>query len=195
MKKNVVILFITIVIIIGVIVFLESKKRNTSVVLETGESIETGILKSSELTGKNIGDRAPNWKLQSFDGELIELAAFRGGPVMIDFFADWCPFCHEEFPFIEAAHQTYSDRLTVIGIHRTDTESKAIGEAFARGEAGATFTLVKDSGGDVYGAYTSGPAMPISFFIDESGIIQDKVLGPKSEIRLKEAIETIIQKL
>ena len=90
MKKNIVILFITIVIIIGVIVFLESKKRNTSVVLETGESIETGILKSSELTGKNIGDRAPNWKLQSFEGELIELADFRGGPVMIDFFADWC---------------------------------------------------------------------------------------------------------
>lgn len=112
---------------------------------------------------------------------------------MLDFFADWCPFCHEEFPFIEDAHNMYKGQgLIVIGVHRSDTESVEAGRRFARDEAGATFDLVQDKLGDVYGKLTSGPAMPISFFIDEKGIIQEKILGPKTKKTLEESIEKII---
>ena len=185
--------FIIIVLFIsGVIYFIEQGKNNTSVTTASGESVTTGIVETDEITGKKIGDVAPNWRLQSFEGDIIELSEFRGTPVMLDYFADWCPFCHEEFPFIEAAHKQYKESVVIIGIHRTDSESMERGEIFARDEAGATFTLVQDVSGDVYGAYTSGPAMPISFFIDREGIIRDKVLGPKTPERLEVAIQTIL---
>ena len=192
--KKILPLSIVIVVIIVVIGFIEMKQNDTKVVLEDGEVVVTGLITSNDvLVGKNIGNLAPNWVLQSFDGELIELADLRGTPVMLDYFADWCPFCHEEFPFIEAAHKEYGDSVEIIGIHRSDTESIEKGESFARGEAAATFTLVKDTSGDVYGAYTSGPAMPISFFIDRDGIIRDKVLGPKTPERLVDGLQIIIE--
>ena len=187
---------IVIVAIVAVIAFIEIDRRNTDVVLETGETVTTGIVLPPSDTavdiGRSVGDRAPNWKLQSFEGDIVELARLKGTPVMIDYFADWCEFCHEEFPFIEAAHQKYNNEVQFIGIHRTDTESKERGEAFARGEAGATFTLVSDTSGEVYGAYTTGRPMPITFFIDSDGVIQDKVLGPKTPERLEQGIASIL---
>lgn len=179
--------------IIAVIVFIEIDKQDTSIILKTGETITTGLVVTEEVTGNSVGDIAPNWRLQSFSGEIIELAELRGNPVMIDYFADWCPFCHKEFPFIEAAHQSYGDDVVFIGIHRTNTESEERGAFFATGEIGATFPLVKDTSGKVYGAYAIGLAMPISFFIDSNGVIRDKVIGPKTPERLDEAIQTILE--
>jgi len=184
-------IIIALLVIATLIWFIEFRGTNT-VVIDDGTIIELGIVASEGTIGKNIGEMAPNWRLESFDGKIIELADLRGSPVMLDFFADWCPFCHEEFPFIEEAHKTYKTKgLIVIGVHRSDTESIKKGESFARG-AGATFDLVKDEGGDVYGTMTSGRAMPISFFIDTDGIIRDKILGPKTPEMLQQSIAKIL---
>ncbi len=144
------------------------------------------------LDGIEIGQRAPDFVLTSFDGRSISLADFRGKPVVIDFWAAWCPFCLGEFPVLERAYQTNrAGGLVVLGIHRSDGEDQATGARFAA-ERGVTFPLLQDEGDRVYRQFSGGtPAMPLSYFIDRDGIIRAKIFGPKTDERIREYLARI----
>lgn len=131
-----------------------------------------------------------DFTLQDFDGNEVSLSDFKGKVVFLDFWAAWCPFCVGELPEIEQVHQTYGD-IVVIGVHRTNTESLETGRKFAE-ERGVTYTLLQDSDGSVYDAFTGGrPFMPVAVFIDKEGKVQDTLFGPKTS----EQIRTILDKL
>lgn len=143
-------------------------------------------------TGIAVGDRAPNFTLTNFTGEQVSLADFRGRPVIVDFWAGWCPFCITELPALERAYQAgIRDGLVVIGVHRSEGEDQATGAAFAR-DRGVTFLLLQDEDDRAYRQFAGGtPAMPISAFIDRDGIIRAKVFGPKSDAQIAQHLMTI----
>lgn len=45
-----------------------------------------------------VGQKAPNFILQDVYGEMFDLKAQRGHPVLLEFFAVWCPVCQGEAP-------------------------------------------------------------------------------------------------
>lgn len=142
--------------------------------------------------GIEIGQRAPDFTLTSFTGERMALSSFRGQPVVIDFWAGWCPFCITEFPALERAYQTNrGDGLVVLGVHRSAEEDQAAGEQFAR-DRGVTFLLLQDEGDRVYRTFAGGtPAMPLSYFIDRDGIIRAKIFGPKTDVQIAQHVARI----
>lgn len=149
-------------------------------------------LNTSVATGIEIGQRAPDFTLTSFTGERVSLSSLRGRPIIIDFWAGWCPFCITEFPALERAYQ--SERaagLVVLGVHRSADEDQAAGERFAR-DRGVTFPLLQDEGDRVYRTFSGGtPAMPLSYFIDRDGIIRAKVFGPKTDAQIEQHLTRI----
>ncbi len=58
--------------------------------------------------GLEIGDRAPDFKLNTLEGETLQLSDFRGERVMINFWATWCPPCRQEMPDMERFYQEHN---------------------------------------------------------------------------------------
>jgi len=75
-------------------------------------SLFPAIAVAPDLAGKP----APEFSLQTVDGEPYGLAALRGKPVLLDFWATWCGPCRKAMPSMEKIYSEYKDRLTVLGV-------------------------------------------------------------------------------
>jgi cytochrome c biogenesis protein CcmG, thiol:disulfide interchange protein DsbE len=140
---------------------------------------------TGERSAPVVGNPAIAFDLKSLDGKPAGLAAFRGKPLVINFFASWCDPCREEMPLInELAGRGARDGYSVLGIAVEDTRA-AITE-YAQ-EAKLMFPIAMDLNSTVKRAYRIfGP--PATFFIDGNGIIRDVVLGPITAERAREAV-------
>ena len=107
-------------------------------------------------------------------GNTLALAALRGKPLIINFWASWCESCIEESRALEQFYQQYHDRVQLIGIAVQDTPEAA---SAAAASYGMTFPLALDDKGSVaidYGV----TGVPETFFVDSGGILRARVAGP-----------------
>ncbi len=148
-------------------------------------SEETSTPASEE--GTQIGNRAPDFELQDLDGQSISLSSLRGSPVMLNFWASWCPPCRYEMPFIQEVYDEWSDKgLMVLAINLEESASTA--KQFMQAE-GLSFPVLLDTRSIVAGKYNIR-AIPTTFLIDKDGIIQGIKIGA---FQSKEEIETSIR--
>jgi len=127
------------------------------------------------------GTPAPNRTFALFDGSAATLADYRGRPVVLNFWASWCPSCVAE---MSAAFRPVQERVghevTFIGMNIQDTR------AFADdllGETGVRWVNAEDPAGDLY-FDLGGLGMPFTVFIDADGNIVDEHNGPLTEGQL-----------
>jgi peroxiredoxin len=134
------------------------------------------------------GVAAPRFTLTSLEGETISLRDYRGRPVLVNFWASWCPPCREEFPVLSAAREAHADEgLEILGIARND------GADYARRfveESGASWPILLDPDGAAWAAY-DGVGLPTSFFIDDQGFVQRVHIGPLDAGQLADHLSAI----
>ncbi len=121
------------------------------------------------------GTPAPDFTLKSLDGKSVTLSAFRGRPVMVNFWASWCHPCRQEFRLLARLRREHR-RLVVIGVTYRDIVSDS--RAFAK-QARAKWPLVVDKDNKVAGAY-GVRAIPQTFFVDTAGVVRDRTFGLSS---------------
>lgn len=136
-----------------------------------------------------VGRRAPDFTLPSLEGESLSLSAFEGRPVLINFWASWCPPCREEMPHLQAAAEA-NPELVVFAVDATHTERNADQVADFVDEFGLTFPVVLDVDGAVNELYLVR-ALPTSYFVDRSGIIRARYLGALTPRTLEEFLKVI----
>jgi thiol-disulfide isomerase/thioredoxin len=61
------------------------------------------------------GGAVPAFTLKDVDGKAYSLAAQRGHPVVLEFFAVWCPVCHAEAPIMAKIEKQYARRVSASG--------------------------------------------------------------------------------
>ncbi len=132
-----------------------------------------------------LGFRAPDFELESLTGERVRLSALRGKPVLLNFWASWCPPCRKEMPDLQEFFGQYGTKIHVIGINWNDQRETVQG--FLE-EYGITYTNLLDTHGKVFVLYEL-TGLPTSFFIDEDGIIRGKWLGSMSTADMIKAFE------
>jgi len=117
--------------------------------------------------GTDPGAVAPAFTAPAYAGGPISLGRFRGHPVVLNFWASWCPPCRAEMPALEAAYRKYQARgVVVIGIDgATDTWDASRTFLSARG---VTYPVARDDRGQVAQAYHVA-ALPTTFFIRADG--------------------------
>ncbi len=121
-----------------------------------------------------IGQPAPQLVGETLDGSTFDLAAERGKPVLVNFWASWCGPCREEFPLLEDAAARHADEgLVVVGALFKDDADPA--RTFVE-EQGATWPTVADPD-RVVGPAWKVLAPPQSFFVDREGIIREVQVG------------------
>lgn len=119
------------------------------------------------------GNPLPDFSLTSLDGQTITLEQWRGHPVVINFWATWCPPCRDEMPLLEAAFKDSQGKLVVIGVNYAESPDKV--SSFVR-QAGITFPIALDQEGIVAERYqVSG--YPTTFFVNAEGTLVARHLG------------------
>jgi len=126
-------------------------------------------------------------QLTDFEGERFALSDYAGTPVVVNFWASWCPNCVAEMPAFEKVHKDLDGEVAFIGIDQRDQRSAA--DDLAR-RTGVTYRLADDPGGRVFDAF-GGAGMPTTVFIDARGNISDVVTGQLSEDQLRGYISDI----
>lgn len=136
-----------------------------------------------------IGHAAPSFALKAVgSGETIDLAKYRGKPVVLNFWATWCRPCWEEHPTLTATAKSIGDQVQFVGVVFQDDESKILDFLQARGWA---YPTLVDERGKTAIAYGVG-GVPETFFLDKNGTIVAKFEGPMSpkdlEVNLAKAM-------
>ena len=136
-----------------------------------------------------IGRPAPGFALRPVGGgATVALGALRGEPVVLNFWASWCVPCAAEHEVLAAASRSYSGRVRFLGVIYEDAE-EAVAAAL-RETGGAAYPSLMDPGDRTavaYGIY----GVPETFFIDSSGTIQDKYVGPLTSRALAERLQRL----
>ena len=139
---------------------------------------------------------APDFTLQNINGEAVSLSDFRGKPVMLIFWKINCAACQFQIPYTQAFYDEWSsDAVAVLTINVGDSIS-AIQDYNT--SLGITYPVLLDPGGKV--AQTYGiPGVPLTFLIDDEGIIKAYKIGAFSsreqiEGALKDVFPSLILK-
>ncbi len=133
---------------------------------------------------------APDFAAPSFAGGEIALAAFRGKPVVLNFWASWCPPCRAEARELERVWQAYRNRgIVFLGVNIQDPEPEA--RAFLHA-FGVTYPSVRDVTNGIATAYAVG-ALPTTVFIDRDGRIAGRWVGTLTEQQLVARVEELLR--
>jgi len=153
----------------------------------------TGTSTSGKVPAPQQGFLAPDFELQTLDGETIKLSNLRGQAVLINLWATWCPPCRAEMPAIEKIYNEYQDQgLVVLAVNMTYQDAYSDIAPFID-EYGLTFPVLLDETSKVGTAYQLR-SLPSSFFIDRDGIISEVVIGgPMAEALLRTRVEQILK--
>ena len=135
-----------------------------------------------------VGKPAPNFKLPSLDGSPVELAAFKGKIVLLDFWATWCGPCRMEIPKLQKLSQKESDTMVILGVNVGEDEG--VVRKFVH-EYKMTYPVLLTKLDDRLFAQYAVKAYPTAVIIDAKGIVSEYHIGsrPDSEKLLKASIE------
>jgi len=118
-----------------------------------------------------VGDMAPDFKMEFTDGQKTKLSELRGQIVILQFTASWCSVCRLEMPHLEKdVWQKYKDQnVLLIGVDRD--ESLEIVIAFQK-KIGTTYPLALDLGANIFGLFAKKDAgVTRNVVIDKTGKI------------------------
>ncbi len=133
--------------------------------------------KASAPVSPQIGGLSPDFSLTALDGSTFRLSETRGRPVVLNFWATWCPPCRAEMPTIQARAEEWGDALLVVGIEvgEPPNEVQSFVDSF-----GLTFPVVLDRNGNVSRRYLV-QGLPTTVVLDADGVVQARHVGAMSE--------------
>jgi len=137
-----------------------------------------------------VGEMAPDFTLVDIrNDEQVSLNQFDGQPVMLNFWATWCPPCRKEMPLLQDAYEEHQDDgLMILTIAVSDKANNVLDFS---DQHGLTFPLLIDTKDRVAVQYKV-LGIPTSYFIDSDGVIASVQVGDLTAPALDRHLEEII---
>lgn len=128
------------------------------------------VFGSGSAGAQNVSGKAPDFTLSSMTGESHQLSQYQGkNPVLLVFFATWCPPCQREVPDLIELQNKYAGKgLKIFAVNVNEPQD--VVEQFAR-EKGINYTVLLDSDAAVADQYEVR-GIPTNVLIDRKGDIQ-----------------------
>jgi peroxiredoxin len=132
---------------------------------------------------------APPFSETTLSGSHVSLAAYRGKPLVINFFAAWCEPCREEAPAFVQLHRRFGNRIGLLSIAvRTDRRSSLDDFIHAHD---MTWPVVWDQSGSLIAPYRV-VGQPITYLIDGHGRVVFRILGQTTERRVGGVLDKLL---
>ncbi len=128
------------------------------------------------------GTAAPGFSLARLGGGAeVDLSGFKGKPVVLNFFASWCPDCQAELSTIATVAREQKGRIDVVGIDTNDSDTSAAKQLLEK--AGASYPVGVDPLAKAASRYLI-QALPVTYFLNSRGLVMGEVFGQMTSTEL-----------
>ena len=170
------------------------------IVVIVGAYMTYNILSSNYKSNEELdNDRTTVQKAKDFvaydeEGNTVSPLDYVGKkPVVLNFWASWCPPCKEEMPEFQKMKEAYGDEVEILMVNETDgqRETKESAKAYLE-SMGYDLKIIYDSdldGGNTYRVQ----ALPRTIFIDKEGYQIKSHVGVITKEDLEKYIKQMIQ--
>ena len=170
--------------------------------LSRGESarlVDTPAGAGDASPGIHTGDLARDFEAlslrdvesQNLDNDRVRLSDLRGQPLVINFWATWCPSCLAEMPALEMQRRQHEDEgLQILAVNVGEDRETA--RAFIERLELFDFTIALDPDLTVADAY-GVRGLPYSLFIDSDGVIQAEYRGQLDDETMQRYVQAAIK--
>lgn len=141
--------------------------------------------KKPDVTEDIKKNTAPDFTVLDKDGNTVRLSEKFGKPIVINFWATWCPPCKQELPDFDKLSKEYGDRVVFMMVNLTDGYRDTVDgtKRFVSGK-GYTFPVYFDTKDNAASAYNVS-SIPQTTFIDAKGNIYTTRIGAMNEAMLR----------
>ena len=132
--------------------------------------------------------QAPNVTILDASGKEVQLQSLVGKPIILNFWASWCPPCKQEMPDFEAAYKKYGTDIQFMMVNMTDggRETIATAEKYIASQ-GYSFPVYFDTKQEAAIEYGVS-AIPTTYFINAQGHIIAYAAGAITAQHLEQGI-------
>ncbi|MGP4041378.1 thiol-disulfide oxidoreductase ResA [Gracilibacillus sp. D59] len=154
-------------------------------------------LTAEEEATVDINDKAPDFQLKRVANNedakqsTLQLSDLEGKGVMLNFWATYCEPCEREMPYMEKLYPKYKEQGVEIVAVSVDATELVINKFVDQYDL--SFPILHDKDSQVLDAYGIRP-LPTTYFIDENGVVVERVLGELSLERLEGYLQQIVPK-
>jgi len=144
---------------------------------------------SKSQTCDATGTAKLDFVLKDMNNASVNLAAYKGKVVLLNFWATWCGPCKQEIPAFVDLYDQYKDKgFVVLGVSIDDTPEQL--RTFTR-EWRMQYPVLQMQS-DIESAYGPFFGVPTSFFIARDGSICTKHLGPATKEQFEQEIKALL---
>jgi cytochrome c biogenesis protein CcmG/thiol:disulfide interchange protein DsbE len=153
--------------------------------------ILSSLLAFNAQANNNTNDKAQNWTLKTQTGKNISLADYQGKPVILHFWATWCPYCKKLQPKLVELKEKYKrSGIEIVAI--SFNEDEGVNPQDSITQRGYEFITAVE--GEKVAKLYGVKGTPTTFFINRSGQVVFKstssnINDPKLELAVKEIIK------
>jgi cytochrome c biogenesis protein CcmG/thiol:disulfide interchange protein DsbE len=159
------------VLIVGAIYLIEGRDGDSA-----GAGQALALEGGAVGPAPKLGEPAPDFTLANLRGDPVQLAGLRGKPILVNFWATWCPPCRAEMPDLdEVARESSASGLIVLAVNLQEEPLTIAAYLRTLGVGGVS--PLTDTTGAIFRQYrVSG--LPTTVGIDRDGVVREIHVGP-----------------
>lgn len=138
---------------------------------------------------------APDFTVYDEQGNAVKLSDYFGKPIVLNFWASWCPPCQGEMPEFDKVYQELGDQVQFLMVDMANGyngETMEVAAAFIA-EKGYQFPVFYDTESAAMMAYQAY-SLPTTYFLDSHGHLSAQATGAINEATLRRGIDMILGK-
>lgn len=129
-----------------------------------------------------VGQTVPEFEVTALTGAKLRMSELRGRPVVLVFWATWCPECVRDVPEWLRIREEFGARgVTILGL---SDEDRAVLKPFVVAQ-GVSYPVASLANQTLPDPFRTVETLPMSFVIDAQGIIRQATPGPQDFVGLR----------